>query len=41
MIDIESDEPIYVTYMRSLLLQAGPVKDGDKRYVDVKDDTTE
>ena len=36
-VDPDSTEKISIRYMRSLLTQAGPIKDGDKRYESIKD----
>ena len=36
-VDFESSEKLEVKYMRSLITQAGPIKDGDTRYESIKD----
>ena len=36
-VDPDSSEKLEIKYMRSLITQAGPIKDGDTRYESVKD----
>ena len=36
-VDPETTEPINISYMRAVLTIAGPIKNGNKRYDDIKD----